>query len=117
MSAKALATTYRARATATAQPAIVHVLPQARQRQYVVSVMTFASVSTALPWQNGHRLGRATVRVTRDSDIRWVLQVEPVRKGDTSGLIPGCQTEHDRLIAAAELFTCAQAAVLYWRSF
>jgi len=43
--------------------AIVQVFSHSRHRQYVVTVMTFASVSMALPPQNGHKLGRVIVSV------------------------------------------------------
>jgi hypothetical protein len=36
---------------------IVHVLSHARQRQYVATSTTLACVSTALPWQKGHKAG------------------------------------------------------------
>jgi len=38
--------------------ATVQVFSHPRQRQKVFSVRTFASVSTALPLQNGHMVGR-----------------------------------------------------------
>ncbi len=41
--------------------AIVHVCSHLRQRHMVLTVRTFASVSIALPLQNGHSVGRATV--------------------------------------------------------
>jgi hypothetical protein len=50
-------------------PAMVHVPLQFRHRQKVVTVMTLASVSTALPWQNGHVVGRVAASLNPDSDI------------------------------------------------
>jgi hypothetical protein len=56
------------RAGAALWLAIVQVRSQVRQRQNVLTVMTFASVSTALPRQNGHAAGRVTGPLTPDSD-------------------------------------------------
>jgi hypothetical protein len=47
--------------------AIVHVRSQWRHRQQVLTLMTFASVSTALPLQKGHIEGLATVSSKSDS--------------------------------------------------
>ena len=41
--------------------AIVHVRSHSRQRQNVLTVRTFASVSTMPPLQNGHIVGRVTL--------------------------------------------------------
>jgi hypothetical protein len=49
--------------------AIVHVSSQSRQRHKVATVIVFASVSTRLPWQNGHLVGRAIASLNRNSDI------------------------------------------------
>ena len=49
--------------------AVVHVRSHPRQRQKVVAVMTLASVSIALPLQNGHIVGRATGSLACDSNI------------------------------------------------
>jgi hypothetical protein len=48
---------------------MVHVSSHSRQRQNVVTVMVFASVSMILPLQNGHLVGRVTASLSRDSDI------------------------------------------------
>ena len=60
---------------------MVHVRSQCRQRQHVVTVMTLASVSTALPLQNGHMVGLATnASENRDADIVVFLpQDSPLR--------------------------------------
>jgi predicted lysophospholipase L1 biosynthesis ABC-type transport system permease subunit len=47
--------------------AIVHVRSHSRQRQHVLTVTTFASVSTMLPLQNGHIVGRVTLSSNCDS--------------------------------------------------
>jgi hypothetical protein len=49
--------------------AIVHVPPHSRQRQNVVTLIVFASVSMVLPVQKGHLVGRETSPSSRDSDI------------------------------------------------
>jgi hypothetical protein len=46
---------------------MVQVRSHRRQRQQVLTVITFASVSTACALQNGHVDGRATVSSDRDS--------------------------------------------------
>ena len=43
---------------------MVHVCSHLRQRHIVLTVKTFASVSIALPLQNGHSVGRVTVSVS-----------------------------------------------------
>jgi hypothetical protein len=43
---------------------MVHVFSQVRQRQKVVTVMTFANVSIALPLQYGHAVGRVAGGLT-----------------------------------------------------
>ena len=48
---------------------MVHVCSHLRQRHNVVTVMTFASVSIALPLQDGHIVGRATGSLACDSYI------------------------------------------------
>ena len=62
------------RSLAAARPASVHVSSHSRQRHSVLSVMALASVSTRLPWQNGHAVGRSTVSLNPNSDIRWCLR-------------------------------------------
>ena len=57
------------RAGDTARLAIVHVSSHSRQRHKVVTVMVLAMVSTRLPSQNGHVVGRVTASLNRDSDI------------------------------------------------
>jgi hypothetical protein len=52
-----------------ARLAIVHVSSHSRQRHKVVTVMVLASVSTHLPRQNGHVVGRVTGSLNRDSNI------------------------------------------------
>jgi hypothetical protein len=47
--------------------AMVHVRSHSRQRQAVVTVMTFARVSMIRPLQNGHTAGRATSCANRES--------------------------------------------------
>jgi hypothetical protein len=49
--------------------AIVHVASHSRQRHKVVTVIVLASVSTRLPWQNGHAVGLSIASFNRDSDI------------------------------------------------
>jgi hypothetical protein len=48
---------------------MVQVRSHWRQRQNVVAVITFASVSTLLLLQNGHMVGRVTTSLPRDSNI------------------------------------------------
>jgi hypothetical protein len=48
---------------------MLHVLSHSRHRHIVVTLMTFASVSTALHLQNGHMVGRVTGVLNRGSDI------------------------------------------------
>jgi len=59
--------------------ASVHVPSHTRQRQRLEVVMTFASVSIALPWQNGHLVGRAIAWFRCASDI---VPFAPWRAGD-----------------------------------
>jgi hypothetical protein len=49
-------------------PALVHVRSHSRPPQNVLTVMTFARVSTALPLPNGHTVGRVTAPSNSDSD-------------------------------------------------
>ena len=49
--------------------AMVQVFSHSRHRQHVVTVMTFASVSTALLLQNGHMAGRISFSLNCDSNI------------------------------------------------
>ena len=51
---------YRKRGDAAERLAMVHVCSHSRQRHIVVTVMTFASVSTILPLQNGQSVWRVT---------------------------------------------------------
>jgi hypothetical protein len=55
--------------------AIVHVASHSRQRHKVVIVIVLASVSTRLPWQNGHAVGLLIVSFNRDSDIVGVFHL------------------------------------------
>ena len=52
--------------------AIVHVCSHLRQRHIVLTVRTFASVSIALPLQNGHSVGRVTVSVRSELLIMFL---------------------------------------------
>ena len=54
-------------------PAMVHVPSHSRQRQVVVTVMTFARVSIFRPLQNGQTVGRATVSSDRESGMSLFL--------------------------------------------
>jgi hypothetical protein len=63
------AANYRKVVEERARLAIVHVCSHSRQRQNVVRVMTFASVSMLLPLQKGQTVGRATTSSPRDSVI------------------------------------------------
>jgi hypothetical protein len=56
--------------------AIVHVRSQWRHRQQVLTVMAFASVSTALPLQKGHIEGLATFSSKSDSYMRRLTEYE-----------------------------------------
>ena len=49
--------------------AMVHVCSHSRQRHNVVTVMTFASVSTILPLQNGQSVWRVTGPVNCESGM------------------------------------------------
>ena len=60
---------HRGRLASAARLAIVQVPSQWRHRQKVSTVMTFASVSTALLLQNGHSVGRLTGSLNRDPNI------------------------------------------------
>jgi hypothetical protein len=68
---------YRRSAEDAAWVAIVQVPPHSRQRQNVVTVIVFASVSMILPVQKGHRVGRLTAPLKGDSDILAVLPESP----------------------------------------
>lgn len=68
---------YGQRAEDAAWVAIVQVPPHSRQRQNVVTVIVFASVSMILPVQKGHLVGRMTVPLSGDSDILAVLPESP----------------------------------------
>jgi hypothetical protein len=65
----------RERAVDAARLAIVHVASHSRQRHKVVTVIVLASVSTFLPWQNGHAVGRLITSFNRDSDIVGVFHL------------------------------------------
>jgi len=52
-----------------ARLAIVHVSSHSRQRHKVLAVIVLASVSSRLPWQNGHAVGRSIASLNRNSDI------------------------------------------------
>jgi hypothetical protein len=52
-----------------ARLAIVHVASHSRQRHKVMTVIVLASVSTRLPWQNGHAVGLSIASFNRDSGI------------------------------------------------
>jgi len=49
--------------------AIVQVFSHSRHRQQVAVVITLASVSNRLPWQNGHMAGRVAASAEYDSNI------------------------------------------------
>ena len=49
--------------------AMVHVRSHERHRHSVNTLMTFASVPTIRPWQNGHTVGRVMAGSFRDSNI------------------------------------------------
>ena len=49
--------------------AIVQVFSHSRHRQQVAGVITLASVSNRLPWQNGHMAGRVAVSAESNSNI------------------------------------------------
>ena len=49
--------------------AMVHVRSHERHRHSVNTLMTFASVPTIRPWQNGHAVGRVMAGSFRDSNI------------------------------------------------
>jgi hypothetical protein len=57
--------------------AIVQAAPHSRQRQNVVTVIVFASVSMILPVQKGHLVGWVTAPLSGDSDILAVLPESP----------------------------------------
>jgi len=52
---------------------MVQVFSHERHRQDVFAVTTFASVSTARPWQNGHSVGLATVSSIREPGMVIVM--------------------------------------------
>ena len=54
---------------------MVHVPSHSRQRQVVVTAMTFARVSMIRPLQNGQTVGRATVWLDRESGMSLFLSV------------------------------------------
>ena len=54
---------------------MVHVPSHSRQRQVVVTAMTFARVSMIRPLQNGQTVGRATVSLDRESGMSLFLSV------------------------------------------
>jgi hypothetical protein len=59
----------RVRDVDAARLAIVHVASHSRQRHKVITVIVLASVSSRLPWQNGHAVGLLMVSFNRDSDM------------------------------------------------
>ena len=63
---------------------MVHVPSHSRQRQVVVTLMTFARVSMIRPLQNGHTVGRATVSLDRESGICLFLFLN-TRHGERMG--------------------------------
>jgi hypothetical protein len=74
------------RAGPGAELGIVHVLSHSRHRQYVVTVMIVARVSTALPWQKGHSAGR--VPHSAESEPRNVIASSAARveRGEFDGV-------------------------------
>ena len=108
------ASSYRGRGVDAARLLIVHVPSHVRHRQNVVSVRTLASVSTTLPLQNGHMVGRVTVLLNRESsgnDIR----IPRARAAFADSFRPtsdGGVTSRTRMPASPEtgLFICAQRA-------
>jgi|SoiMethySBSTD1v2_1073268.scaffolds.fasta_scaffold457041_5 hypothetical protein len=63
-----------------ARLAIVHVASHSRQRHKVMTVIVLASVSTRLPWQNGHAVGLLTASFNRDSDIVGVFDLAFIKR-------------------------------------
>ena len=59
----------RERAGGAVRLAMVHVPSHSLQRHKVATVMVLASVSTRLPWQNGHAVGRLIASLNRHSLI------------------------------------------------
>lgn len=87
--------------------AIVHVPPHSRQRQNVVTVIVFASVSMILPVQKGQLVDRVTVPSSRDSDILLVSQDRfAARHVGRAGFV----TQRECLVAAAGSKRYAQLA-------
>ncbi len=89
-----------------ARLAMVHVSSHSRQRHKVMTVIVFASVSTRLPWQNGHAVGRLTTSLNRDSDIVGVSILPSSRyahcslvhtRGRTTASVPGLSRRDRRL--------------------
>jgi hypothetical protein len=85
------------RAGDVARLAIVHVSSHSRQRHKVLTVIVLAIVSTRLPWQNGHVVGRVT-SLNSDPDI--VAMFPSGGKRDKS--IMWCPIEAERLPARAQ---------------
>ena len=79
--------------------ATVHVLPHSRQRQNVVTVIVFATVSMILPVQKGQLVGRVTAQSSPDSDI---LPLSKSLSADT-WVARGFVTRRECLVMAAVL--------------
>ena len=81
----------------------VQVCSHSRQRQKVVTVMTFASVSMILPLQDGHIAGRATISVCMThaggfSPLRLFKSEQPSRCLAYDGCDERCSAIHCGLI-------------------
>jgi hypothetical protein len=72
---------------------MVHVLSHSRHRQYVVTVMIVARVSTPLPWQKGHLAGRVPPSAERESGIDIVFSAARIERDEFDG---GSEQEGDR---------------------
>ena len=70
-----------------ARPGIVHVLSHSRHRQYVVTGMIVAWVSTALPWQKGQMSGRVPHSSERESGIVIVFTAGRLERDDFDGTL------------------------------
>jgi hypothetical protein len=88
---------YQERAEDAGRLAIVQVRSHSRQRQNVVTVMTFASVSTPLPLQKGQVVGLATAGLNSDSDMLLFL-FSKVRLFDA---MPAVSMTHDACMLTA----------------
>jgi hypothetical protein len=64
---------------------IVHVLSHSRHRQYVVTPMIVACVSTALPWQKGHIAGRVLPSADRVSGTVIASSASRIQSHEVDG--------------------------------